>query len=358
MTIQSIQNGEVGSPKSSSSPRSAPSPASTATALDIAAAEYDTVLLRRNAVVLHHIGVDPANLDASVLRGIQPQVQQLQPLNAAQQSLLGILSPAGHVGPGSFFFDAAEHPTTFGECAAILSDHPARTDSYLPNTHDARPSQFSQLFPEGMCAPGQAPLLSMADYIYQTIVRAQEASDAVEIMQPRWDRVYNTIQRPPPDRCASKASRSAEEVQERARAQQVTVPRPPLLNSTSPSHSSSAPVCPLGVRLHPPVVEQGSVVGASDRNSATANVSSSSPQAHDTLTLPGPIQRIDRRPPMVVQRLRQAQVDFASNRHEKSMKPSEACVTAMEERQRGIFGEIMNGQYVRRRGSDYTTRGT
>ncbi|KAJ7739416.1 hypothetical protein DFH07DRAFT_840157, partial [Mycena maculata] len=252
-TIQSIHNGEVGSPKS---PKSPASPALTATAFDAAAEEYDTALLRRDAVVLRRLGIDPSTLDSSVLRGIQPQVRQPQPMSPARQSLLGILNPRAQEVPVPF--GHTERPAVFTAPTAFQEPNQHNGYAARPTNSEERPSQFSQLFPEGMCAPGQQPFPSMADTVYQAVLMAQAVGDAFEVEQPAWGRVYTTIQRPASRRGVAPPTFRE---QERApiREQKVIQPSKASQQEQGLAAVSDVPErCPLGVRLYPAVEEEGS----------------------------------------------------------------------------------------------------
>ncbi|KAJ7096130.1 hypothetical protein C8R44DRAFT_889848 [Mycena epipterygia] len=322
MTIQSMENGEVGprkhttSPKSSASLQSPSSPKSQSPmpALDEGVVLYETSLLRRDAVGLQRMGVaNPEMLDAAVLRGIQPRAPQRQPLNPARQRLLGILSPGAlpQQSPPSSVRDDSQRPHS--QRPHKLKHATAATDSTassteVPHTSTKRHSQFSQLFPEGMCAPGQAPLLSMADMIYQSVLKDQMAKNVGDVTQPRWARA--TIRRAP--------TRS-----EQAREAPETGGCPVSFGDES-IVESVAPTCPRA------------------RTTYTS--------AEDTLRGLRIQSPIDCRPSMEVHGLRLPHPVNA--RHRKHTKPSDACVAEMEERERGILEEIMNRQYVRRRESD------
>jgi hypothetical protein len=262
-TIQSIQVGEVGSPRSATRPKStSPSP------FDAAADKYDTALLRRadEAIMLLR------------MRAHTPRPLALTP---ARRELLGIL----HLSPAAEKESHRETPT--GLVAPVTKQ---------PTASTKHPSQFSQLFPEGLCAAGDPPRPSLADIVIQNIDR-QAASWGNNVLQPSWECAYPNIRgmaRAPrhPTSDASNQGRNSD---------------------TTSQFADATPRCPLGVPLRS--------MNASSTQKSPGNIRASPNAMLCTVRIQSPTE----------------------------FRPS---ATKMEDRRRGILGEIMNGQYIRRRESD------
>ncbi|KAJ6572279.1 hypothetical protein B0H19DRAFT_1065244 [Mycena capillaripes] len=293
-TIQSIRNGQVGTPRLSPLKSTSPS------IFDSAAQEYDAALLRREC-------------EAAVVRGIRPRL--LQPpreLTPTSLALLGILSPS----PSTLGNDhsLAEATTPL---ASTFTERPASPE---------RPSQFAQLFPEGLCAADEPPSPSLADAVYQTIVSTQAAE-----IQPYWEREYSNIRR------ATLGQPQQSQIWAHSPKDAITPPPQPISESHEGLERQSqfvdpntTPRCPLGVLLP----------GKDELSTGPSNMGASPRPSHENaLRTVGTQSPPESHPSM-------------SWRERKHLKPSEVCVTAMEDKQRGILGEIMNRQYVRRRESD------
>jgi len=188
-------------------------------------------------------------------------------------------------------------------------------------------SQFAQLFPEGMCAVDGPPSPSLADAVYQNIANApaQRQPEEDDIAQPCWERAYanirtrGTILRHHDDghKQGTAGAHIQEEVKVFLRLPDSESPEG-VENLSSSQFVDAIPTrCPLGLPL--------AGVYAS---SAQSSLEKEGSPSHETPT------------------------DSHSSSDCRKMKPSEACVTALQKKQRGILGEIMNRQYVRRRESD------
>jgi hypothetical protein len=249
-TIQSIQAGEVGSPRSATRPKStSPSP------FDAAAEKYDTAQLRRAD-------------EAIMLLGMRPHTPRPLALTPARRELLGIL-----------------HLSAAAERKGRREKSPAFTK---------HPSQFSQLFPEGLCAAGDLPRPSLADIVIQNIDR-QAASWGENVLQPSWECAYPNIRGTAPRHPTNDVSNQGRN------------------NDTTSQFADATLRCPLGVPLRR--------MNASSTQKSPGNIRASPNAMLCTVGIQSPTE----------------------------FRPS---ATEMEDRRRGILREIMNGQYIRRRESD------
>ncbi|KAJ7908645.1 hypothetical protein B0H13DRAFT_655209 [Mycena leptocephala] len=257
-TIQSIQAGEVGSPRSATRPKStSPSP------FDAAAKKYDTAQLRRAD-------------EAIMLLGMRPHTPRPLALTPARRELLEIL----HLSPAAEREGHRETPA--GRVAPVTKQ---------PTAFTKHPSQFSQLFPEGLCAAGDLPRPSLADIVIQNIDR-QAASWGENVLQPSWECAYPNIRGTAPTNDVSNQGRN---------------------NDTTSQFADATPRCPLGVPLRS--------MNASSTQKSPGNIRASPNAMLCTVGIQSPTE----------------------------FRPS---ATEMEDRRRGILREIMNGQYIRRRESD------
>ncbi|KAJ7908656.1 hypothetical protein B0H13DRAFT_2496191 [Mycena leptocephala] len=152
-TIQSIQAGEVGSPRSATRPKStSPSP------FDAAAKKYDTAQLRRAD-------------EAIMLLGMRAHTPRPLALTPARRELLGIL----HLSPAAEREGHRETPA--GRVAPVTKQ---------PTAFTKHPSQFSQLFPEGL----------------------QAASWGENVLQPSWECAYPNIRGTAPTNDVSNQGRN------------------------------------------------------------------------------------------------------------------------------------------------------
>ncbi|KAJ7842420.1 hypothetical protein B0H13DRAFT_1909845 [Mycena leptocephala] len=261
-TIQSIQAGEVGSPRSATRPKStSPSP------FDAAADKYDTALLRRAD-------------EAIMLLGMRPHTPQPLALMPARRELLGTL----HLSPAAQREGHREMPT--GRVAPVTKQ---------PTASTKHPSQFSQLFPEGLCAAGDPPRPSLADIVIQNIDNGQAAGWGNNVLQPSWECAYPNIRGTAPRHPTNDVSNQGRN------------------NDTTSQFADTTPRCPLGAPLRG--------MNVSSTQKSPGNIGPSPNAVLCTVGIQSPTE----------------------------FRPS---VTKMEDRRRGILGEIMNGQYIRRRESD------
>ncbi|KAJ7737701.1 hypothetical protein B0H16DRAFT_1571486, partial [Mycena metata] len=264
-TIQSLRDGTVVRPRSSSQHKpTAP------TLFDAAAAEYDAALLKRQAKQTPRLGQNPP--DISMLLGLTTRKAQPEPLTPAKLALLGILNASP---------PTAGHRDITPEGVAVVKQASASAELPGPSA-----SQFSQLFPDGfkMWGAGEPPSPALADAIWGAMGKAGSGNAQGSVERHDTAHPASVSQR----ELAVGPARSGADI-EASKAGAQFPARPPVFT-------------------RPPVNEQTKVSPRRDN--------------HD----------VEARSPGIP----------------RCVKPSEAVG---EDIKRGILGEIMNRQYIRRRDS-------